>query len=317
LSQARRLRARAPAKVNLTLEVGARRPDGYHEVESTLLALDRCDELAAELQEGPCEVRFHLHGEAWTPDVPADETNLAVRAARAVLELARQRGLPPCTLDLTLVKRLPSRAGLGGGSADAAATLALGARLLGIADHDPALLEACTGLGADCAFFLAARETGIAYTSGRGERVETLRAPTRALWVAVLVPAVGCSTEAVYRALDAAELQRKSGGRARLAELDLPSLAELRALLFNRLEEAALAVEPELARVRELCDDADSAHFRMAGSGSSFFGLFDERRDAEAALARLTALGKARDLALRDAFVAAPLARGLELFEGK
>jgi 4-diphosphocytidyl-2-C-methyl-D-erythritol kinase len=122
----------APAKLNLFLEVLARRPDGFHEVDTLLVALDRGDALRARLGAQPAgggQVALRLGGPAATPDVPSDRTNLAVRAAEGVLALASG---PPRSLWLELEKRVPSQAGLGGGSSDAVAAALASAELLGL-----------------------------------------------------------------------------------------------------------------------------------------------------------------------------------------
>jgi 4-diphosphocytidyl-2-C-methyl-D-erythritol kinase len=277
----------APAKVNLTLRCLGRRPDGYHEVATTLCALALWDRLLLESHPGAERVALEVAGPF--AGIPADATNLAARAAAGVLAHAGARKVD---LALRLEKAIPPAAGLGGGSSDAAAAALGSAELLGLApERWPELLPLLAGLGSDCPFFLAARETGLARCSGRGERVEPGPA-ARALWALVVTPDLSAPTAAVYAAFRPAD--------ARAPEVPEPSnwdalaLDEARAALHNDLEPAALRAVPGLAAWRALLDRSDLAHARLAGSGSSFFALY--RDGAEAALAA-RALGAAAERA--------------------
>jgi len=299
----RRIEIQAPAKVNPCLEVLARRPDGLHEVRTTLLALDRADRVTVELGDesraGAPGISLILGGEHATPDVPADERNLAVRAARAVLALA---GEPDRSLALGIEKRVPSRAGLGGGSADAAAAAFGTARLVGLDPDDPRLAAALGELGADVPFFLVARASGWALCTGRGERVAARPRLETSRALCVLTPAATAATGEVYAALRADELGSSS-------EVDLDAwwrapLAEARASLQNDLERAALRSHPALESVRAALDAGGAAHFRLSGSGSSFFGLFASSGEADAFRSGPVVRGIARDHGLRACFVA-------------
>ncbi|MBL8860520.1 MAG: 4-(cytidine 5'-diphospho)-2-C-methyl-D-erythritol kinase [Planctomycetes bacterium] len=273
-------RARAPAKVNLTLEVLARRPDGYHEIRSWMLALDLHDRVAVR-RDDSAGVRLTVRGAAASPDVPADERNLAARAGRAALERARARGLwgAGTGLLIELEKAIPSQAGLGGGSSDAAAAWAAACAALGYQPTEPEAEQVLAGLGSDCVFFHKARE-GIGIASGRGEVVERVRALAPPWWVALIVPACGAPTAAVYaRALP------RDPARPSLRPDLAQSARHAAQHLENDLERAALAAVAELARWRELLDAAGAGAWRLAGSGSAWFGLYDDEREARAELA--------------------------------
>jgi 4-diphosphocytidyl-2-C-methyl-D-erythritol kinase len=308
----------APAKLNLFLEVLARRPDGFHEVDTLLVALDRGDALRARLGAQPAgggQVALRLGGPAATPDVPSDRTNLAVRAAEGVLALASG---PPRSLWLELEKRVPSQAGLGGGSSDAVAAALASAELLGLSPEDPRLRALVADLGSDCPFFLEARATGLARCAGRGELVTPLAVALP--WAfAVLVPRERSPTAAVYARVRLPASRGAGGSRAAFdpAALARGGLEEARGLLFNRLEEAALAAVPPLVAWREGLDESGARHFRMSGSGSAFFGLFADEAVAGAALAELEVRLRRRDLALRAGFVARPIAAGPARVESK
>lgn len=309
-----RVVVRSPAKVNLTLDVLARRADGYHELDTTILALDRFDQLSVSRVDGEAGVRLTVVGPEASPDIPHDDTNLAVRGAAPVLRLARERGLVAenAGLALRLEKAIPSQAGLGGGSSNAAAACYGAARLLGVDPQDDTLLHALERVGSDCAFFLRARDTGLARCTGRGEVVEPLPAPPTERAFAVVTPDVRCATAEVFAAWRPAD--RVAGApRARLdpaAWFQAP-LDEARAALRNDLEAAALRVEPALQDLRRRLDGVAGGVFCLSGSGSSFFGLFADTGAAEACLEGLLAGGKARDHGLRSAFVARPTCSGV------
>lgn len=301
------VRVRAPAKLNLWLDVLARRADGYHEVDTGMVALEWADEL--RLRRVPGEgVSFSVEGPAATPDVPRDDTNLALRAllaARADLE-------PAAGLELVLDKRVPSRAGLGAGSADAAAALL--ACELALQRELPAARATLrlASLGSDCVFFRSAARTGFARCTGRGESVEPLE-PGDVVWHAlVLVPDVGASTAGVYAALPSPLSPPASATTVRGRALRFPEGA-LRGMLTNGLERAALSAVEGLAPWREWLDDRGCAHFRLSGSGSSFFGLFRAAEDAERCRSDLAHAARARGLRPRALVVTRLAARGATL----
>ena len=219
----------APAKLTLSLRITGLREDGYHLLDAEMVTLDLADLLSFSDGDG-----IELVGAA--PDVPAGPDNLVSRALRAVGRTAHVR----------LDKRIPSGAGLGGGSADAACVL----RWAGVGD-----LELAASLGADVPFCLVG---GRARVRGVGEVVEPL--PTGVLagraWT-LLTPPLAVSTPAVYRAWDAL-----GGSRA-----DGP----------NDLEPAALVVAPELARWRDRLQEATGVEPVLAGSGGTWFveGAFE------------------------------------------
>lgn len=294
---ARRIRVRAPAKVNLTLAVLGRRPDGYHELDSVMMALELADVLTAEPGGEGCTL---VLGGPAAAGVPGDETNLALRSAHAVRALAERRGRAPEGVHLALEKHVPAMAGLGGGSADAAAAAFACAHLWGLDPDDPELTVALTALGSDCAFFLAARASGLARCTGRGDRVEPLP-PLDLPWsLALVTPTFGCSTAAVYGALAPGEARRPSRAFDPGA---LATLAGARELLFNDLEPAAERAHPGVAGFRERLEEVAPGAFRLAGSGSSWFGFFADERAAKDALARLGAASRGRRYALGGQWV--------------
>jgi 4-diphosphocytidyl-2-C-methyl-D-erythritol kinase len=297
----------APCKINPTLVVIERREDGFHELDLSYLALELCDRL--ELHRSNSAVgRTRLSGPMAFADVPAGAENLARRGAALVLDIARRRGLEPLPADwdLELRKIVPSQAGLGGGSSDAAAAVLASATSCGLSCEDPELLEGLGRLGADCIFFLAARSSGHARGRGRGERIEVLAPARLDFWVALLTPQVGAPTAQVYskvKLVGDARSARERGQRAFDAWQRANSLTELREATCNELEPAALRAVGELVRWRELLDQECAGHFQLSGSGSSFFGLFSGAPEAQEQLDRLSVAAAQRGLALRGTWV--------------
>ncbi len=296
----------APAKVNLTLEVLGRRPDGYHELRTVLLAVDLCDRLSVRCDSRQeSSLKLTLTGPAASDDVPADGRNLVHRAAGLALKRLAELGapcLPP--LHIELEKHIPSQAGLGGGSSDAAACLqalqVIAGRDLGHEWRRAVLAE----LGSDCAFF--DRGGVAALCEGRGERVQPLGSP-RDWQVALIVPEVTCSTAAVFAEVTSnpSSVERSMAHAEVLPQAPLPA----RATLFNDLELAAQVAQPLLGAWRDLLDEAGLDHYRMTGSGSGFYGLYADAEAAPWDLAAVAHLAQERGLGLRLAHLAAPVLR--------
>ena len=302
----------SPAKINPTLQVIGRRDDGMHEVSTTMLALDLCDEIEVERVDGSSRgVWIELTGRTLSPDVPADERNLACRGASVALDFACERRLiSEVGIRLRINKSIPSRAGLGGGSSNAAAAALGAAQLLDIDPDEPEFIRRVGAIGADVAFFLVARATGWAHCRGVGELVSPLDAPETGRAFVVLTPLITCETSVVYGALDASE----RGGSTRDQDPHhwySAGLDEARASLVNGLEPAALRSHPALAGFRARLAECDGGHFRLAGSGSSFFGLYSDAESAQRFLDGAGISTIAREYGLRAAFVARPYAGGV------
>jgi 4-diphosphocytidyl-2-C-methyl-D-erythritol kinase len=215
------MRVLAPAKLTVSLRVTGVRPDGYHLIDAEMVSLDLADELTFAAGDGLTVV-----GATGLP-VPADDDNLVRRALCAVGRTAQ----------VTLTKRIPAGAGLGGGSADAAAVL----RWAGCDD-----IELATSLGADVPFCVRG---GRARVTGIGDQLEPM--PHEDRTYTLLTPPFGVSTPAVYRAWDALGGPRAEGA--------------------NDLEPAALEVEPRLAEWRDRLEQATGERAVLAGSGSTWF----------------------------------------------
>lgn len=306
------VRAFAPAKVNLTLDVSGRRDDGYHEISTWMLAVDLCDEVWVRV-DARAGVRLDVDGPQRSPDIPVDEKNLAWRAASAFLRAAHAHGrlARDTGLSIALTKRIPSQAGLGGASSDAAAVWIAAQSALDIVLPFEVASNELAALGSDCAFFWRA-SSGLARCTGRGECVGPSATIPSAWSVAILTPAVLCPTASVYRAVT-----KHLSERTRLPTVPghwsdvAPEAA--RTLFFNRLEDAALEAIPDLRPWRSTLDACGAAHFRLSGSGSSFFGVFDDRVEASTTLERILGEARERGLAVRGHWVARPFGRAATL----
>ena len=261
-SGTRSLRVVARAKLTLSLRVLGRRPDGYHDLEALVASLEEPhDVLSICLRPTSGVVLWPISGRA-VAGVPPGADNLAVVAGRTILQAADDAGpFVAAGLEIVLHKEIPAGAGLGGGSADAAATLMAGDRLLDLALAPVALVDLAGRLGSDVAFCLAG---GTAWMRGRGEVIEPLT-PLEALPLVVAVPPFALSTPAVYAAWD-----DLGGPRSERAVPAPPALAGLLPDgLANDLEPAAEAVEPRLRPFREALEDVAQAPAVLAGSGSA------------------------------------------------
>ncbi|MBC7228910.1 MAG: 4-(cytidine 5'-diphospho)-2-C-methyl-D-erythritol kinase [Actinobacteria bacterium] len=261
----------APAKINLYLEVGARREDGYHGVRTVMQAVDLCDRVEVEVVGGRGTVALEVKGEA-----PAGEDNLCHRAARAFLEAAGVRW----DVRMRLEKRIPLAAGLGGGSSDAAAVLRGLNFLAGEALAGEELLRLAASLGTDVPFFLVG---GTALGEGRGERVTPLvQAPPLPLVLAN--PGVPLPTPEVYRRFDeVGGGEPPRGGVEAMGEaLRGGEVRRVASLLFNSLQPAACALMPQVGALLEHALWAGAEGALVSGSGPTVFALAgDEGRAAE------------------------------------
>lgn len=263
----RTLRIRSFCKINLALAVLGRRADGFHEIRTVLQAIDLHDEL--EIGAAPC-LDFRCEG---LPGV-GREQNLAWRAA---LELARGFSVG-AGAEIFLRKRVPPGGGLGGGSSNAAATLAGLCRLWDLDVTREALQRTASRLGADVPFFL---EGGTALASGVGDRVEPL-SDLPATHLVVVFPGIAISTAEAYRSLNL-KLTSAEGVR----KIDRFCGGLTRGIvgpegIFNDFEASILAAYPVVRDARNALIDRGATAVSLSGSGSSVFGFF---KDEESALA--------------------------------
>ncbi len=255
--KARRFELSAAAKVNLTLEVLRRRPDGYHEIATVMQAVDLSDRLALE-EADAIEVLTSA------PGVPTDERNLAYRAAAALRDASGvSRGVR-----ITLDKRIPVAAGLGGGSTDAAATLVGLNRLWGLRWPAARLEELAVGLGMDVPFFL---HGGAALATGRGEHLARLGSTS--LGLVLVNPKFAVSTAEMYGRVTPALYTDGDRARDAAKALRTHSPGRVAASLYNGLEPAARAAYPQIGQMHAALVAAGALGAVMSGSGPTVFGV--------------------------------------------
>lgn len=255
---------RAPGKINVFMRVGAVMEDGYHDVATAYQAVSLYEDVRAYPDD---EFSLSFGGSIDTSSLPVDDSNLALKAARL---LARRTGYTG-GVRLEIDKHVPIAGGMGGGSADAAATLRALATLHGVALEDPRLFGIADALGSDVPACLLGRT---AFGSGRGEQLEVLEGLTGTP-VLLVNPGVGVSTAAVFRGWDGED--RGPIGRGDLLAIALAGR--------NDLEPPARAIAPAIDAVLDaLAAQTGVLLARMSGSGATCFALFetDDARDAAA-----------------------------------
>jgi 4-diphosphocytidyl-2-C-methyl-D-erythritol kinase len=265
------VRLPAHAKLNLFLRVLAREADGYHGLETLFCLVDLSDELRAERREGRGgSVTIEVQG----ADVGPSVDNLAVRGAAAVLAATGDR----FAVHLTLTKRIPVRAGLGGGSSDAAAALLAVNRLAGDAIPRHELLQVAAKLGSDVPFFITGAPLALAWA--HGDRL--LRLPTLPSAPALLLtPPVSISTAEAYAWVDEA---RRTAGRRGAVALDLDALStwgDIGRMAGNDFESVVFGRHPEVRAAFEALAGTRPLVCRMTGSGSTLFAVYRSTRDRE------------------------------------
>lgn len=275
------LRVPAFAKINLGLEVLGSREDGYHELRTLFQTVDLHDDVVLAPRKQGIVVRCDH------PLVPTDESNLAFRAAA---ELARFAGVS-AGVEIGLTKRIPVAGGLGGGSSDAAAVLLGLDRVWNLKLGPAGLHPLARRIGADVPFFLVG---GTALGLGRGDEVYPMARQVRA-HVVIVNPERPVSTAAVFRRADESLTPRENSYTIfRFVSRDLEG-REAFSILANDLEEAALAEAPDLRepvrRIRGILVKSGCFLAAMSGSGSTYFGLFDDSRRAGRARSALHAAG--------------------------
>ena len=262
-----RVRISAHAKLNLFLRILARESGGYHQIETAFALLELADELTVSRTPAGGGVALTVHGPALGP---ADD-NLAVRAARAVLDATGHT----FGVVLELTKRIPVRAGLGGGSSDAAATLHAVNALAGDAVPRPELLHCAARLGADVAFCASGAPAAVAW--GRGERLFRLTPPPAAP-VLLAVPPVGVATPDAYRWWDQLHPEPPVHGPVVLAGDAFTTWGSVGRLGGNDFEIPVFGKHPPLRALFERLAATHPYWVRLCGSGSAVAAVYASER---------------------------------------
>lgn len=291
-----RIEVKAPAKINLLFEVLGRRVDGFHEIETLMVPISLYDTLTAtddpsgrvqlsaewaagDVARGRWVASAGRPADDQTGDLPQGEQNICVLAVRLLAEKAAvSHGL-----QMTLVKRIPSAAGLGGGSSDAAAALVGANRAWNLGWSTERLAVVAAELGSDVPFFLA---EGAAICRGRGEKVERT-GNLGNLNLVVVRPPAGLSTASVYRECRPGE--RLQTAEAAVRAFRVGELAAIGKVAPNRLLEPARRLSPWIDRTLDRLKAEGCAMVGMSGSGTSCFALCRSRREAVRVSRRLAA----------------------------
>lgn len=262
----------SPSKINLFLEVLGRRDDGYHEIRSLVVLTELCDTVTLERRGSGITVGVT------NPQVPLGRENLCHRAAELLL---RHCGLA-AGVSIWIEKRIPVAGGMGGGSSNAAATL-WGLNLLyDLGRPREELMRLGGELGSDVPLFFS---RGVAFLSGRGERVEELP-PLPPRWVVIANPGIEISTASIYRRLRLPLTSEEAGIRIRLLVESGREEAAFSSC-FNRLEEVVLNVYPEVAALKQRLSLLGASPVLVSGSGPTVFGVMkgsDVARQAASSL---------------------------------
>ena len=273
------LEVSAYAKLNLSLDVLDKRPDGYHEMRMVMQTVSLQDRIALETGTGaPLQMRSNLGF------LPNDEHNLAAAAA---LRLCRETGADPGGLAIRLDKQIPVCAGMAGGSADAAAVLRGLNRLLGLKLSQGRLEEIGALVGSDVPYCVGG---GTALAEGRGEVLTPLPS-LPACWAVLCKPAFSVSTPELFKALDGCRIRRRpdtAGLLEALEEGDLPGVARR---MYNVFEDVLSPRRyQEICALKNTLIQHGALGASMSGTGPTVFGLFEAQSQAEGAYAALRQL---------------------------
>ncbi len=263
------LTVRAPAKINWSLKVKGRRDDGYHEIESLMQCISLCDTLT------------FANADLITIDTNADipqEDNLVYKAA---ILLQKETGAKKGAL-ISLSKKIPMEAGLGGGSSDAAATLMGLCRLWGADVRKEMLMELAAKLGSDVPFFI---EGSAAVVTGRGECVRAVNVD-KEYHLVLVKPPFGVSAGWAYNNLNSFDLE-DSNTDALVNALNAGDLDRISGLVGNDLEAPVIKTHPVIGEIKDALMDSGALLSLMSGSGTTVFGVFSEPAKAKNAVQNL------------------------------
>lgn len=251
------------AKINLTLDVLGKREDGYHDLKSVMQTVSIRDDIEIDLgTEKPWKLICDKD------DIPTDERNLAWKAAKLFFETTKK---DPNGIEIRITKRIPSQAGMGGGSADAAAVL----RALNTHYNAPfsilALAELGGQIGSDVPFCVLG---GTAMVEGRGERLRKLPDMPDCFMV-VCKPDFSCSTAELYDELDKAEIAKRPDNKAMESALYAGDLGKIAENIWNVFDPIVTKKHLELNYIKSICNSYGAVAQQMTGSGSAVFAITD------------------------------------------
>ena len=252
------------AKLNLTLDVLGKREDGYHDLQSVMQTISIRDDIEIDIGTGkPWNLLCSVEG------IPTDERNLAWKAAKVYCEAMKK---DPDGIEIRITKRIPSGAGMGGGSADAAAVL----RALNRHYDNPlsifALAELGAQVGSDVPFCVLC---GTAMVEGRGERLRKLPDMPDCIFV-VVKPEFSVSTPELYQKIDSVAIAHRPDNKAMESALLAGDLEKIAANVYNVFDPVVTADHVELNYIKSLFQQYGAVGYQMTGSGSAVFGIVSE-----------------------------------------
>jgi len=266
---AKAIKLRANGKINLVLDVISKRLDGYHDVEMIMQSVGLYDLVTiSETVEG---IRLSSNWQS----IPIDECNIAYKAARLIID---RTGIN-CGADIYLHKNIPVAAGLGGGSADAAAVLIGLNRLWGLGLSETELLDMALSLGADVPFFVSG---GTAIARGIGEKLVPIT-PLKDVLILIVKPDFGVSTAEAYSLIDLYKISRRPDIKRLTDALRDKDLSEIGKSLCNVLEQVVCGMHSEISVIKQRMMELKALGSIMTGSGPSVYGVFDDLTQAERA----------------------------------
>lgn len=254
------------AKINFGLDIVEKRPDGYHNLETVFYPIPLCDILeitAIDEKEAP-EYTFTMYNACFDG---SDDDNLVVKAYKA---LAADHKLPK--VKISLYKHIPTGAGLGGGSADAAFALKMLNSIAGLGLTNVQLRGYASRLGADCAFFI---DNTPAYATGIGDILTPAKCDISGYSLVLVKPDVHISTK------DAYSLVTPQRPAQQLEQISQQPVSEWKGAMKNDFEKSIFAKYPEMEDIKERLYSMGAIYASMSGSGSSFFGVFEQEQDIE------------------------------------
>lgn len=263
---------KAPAKVNLTLDVTGKRPNGYHDLKMIMQTISVFDEIKLSLTE---EEKIDLHMNKELPDKIPAEKNLVYKAAALMKEKFDIKG----GFDIELQKSIPAAAGLAGGSSDCAATLIAINEVCELGLTTQELCDIGVKLGADVPFCI---RKGTMLSEGIGEILTPLT-PFKDVWVVLVKPDISVSTAYVYTHLDLPNLKYHPDTEKAIECIGNGDISGLSNVLSNVLETVTVPEYPVLTEIKEFLVQNGAAGSLMSGSGPTVFGIFKNKEDARRA----------------------------------
>ena len=258
------MKIKANCKINIGLDVLRKRKDGYHDLSTVMVPVEGLYDVVEVVLAGGEENEFHSMG--LVVDCPAEQ-NLCIKAARLM-----QQRYDVGKVSITLDKRVPFGAGLGGGSSDATAVLVAMNDIFSLSLDEPTLIALAAELGSDTAFFV---RNSPQLCEGRGEIMTPINLNLTGLWLVLVKPDEGVSTREAYAGVKPAVPARS------LVERLADPITQWQGSVKNDFEPSVFAAHPVIADVKQQLLDAGAVYASMSGSGSTVFGLFDSKENAE------------------------------------